>query len=377
MPRQHLERCLQGLPPPAQQSRWDQTVRRREPMQFRKQAPCGEFHQSGCRVKPKPAAGPPDAIAARDPSAVSRQGVQSGDALGAGRPAELFHHRWFKGQQRQYVIHIGPHGSRAARPPCPHGRTDIVDDRNGARARPHAFRYAMGEVRTVYDDQGIGLCGYDRVGCFTNASQDFWQARRDCAKTNDREITQREKARHACGRHVSTADAGKLCASVGPLPDRRDECSTQPITGFFPGDQKNVGTHGSVPDGTPTTKIAFRSASSTSRTGSATMVLPASTAMPASPLERRLRPSAGRSRQIKSAVLRGLRSLHQGARAGPRTQTAVGPHLRDAREHGIGSFDRLHRKNVAARNHYRLSYVEFSRRAQILKSQRNVSAVEL
>ena len=115
MPRQHLERCLQGLPPPAQQSRWDQTVRRREPMQFRKQAPCGEFHQSGCRVKPKPAAGPPDAIAARDPSAVSRQGVQSGDAhIGAGRPAELFHHRWFKGQQRQYVIHIGPHGSRAA-----------------------------------------------------------------------------------------------------------------------------------------------------------------------------------------------------------------------------------------------------------------------
>src|SRR5262245_878844 len=203
--------------------------------------------------------------------------------VGARRPAKLLHDLWFKWQQRQHLIHISAHGSRAPRTPCPDGRTDIVDDWNIACVRPHAFGHAMGKLGTVDDDQSIGLRRNHSVGRFTNALQDFWQARRNCRKADDRKIPERKKARHARSGQVSTADSGKLNAPIGALPDRVHERGTQSITGFFPGDQKNMRTHGSVPDGTPTAKIALRSASSMSRAGSATMVLPASTAMPASP----------------------------------------------------------------------------------------------
>ena len=60
----------------------------------------------------------------------SRRSAQGMPHKGAGRPAELFHHRWLKRQQRQHVIDISPHASRAAGPPCPDRGTDIVDDRN-------------------------------------------------------------------------------------------------------------------------------------------------------------------------------------------------------------------------------------------------------
>src|SRR5262245_6751298 len=203
--------------------------------------------------------------------------------VGARRPAKLLHDLWFKRQQCQYLIHVSPHGSRAAGAPCPHGRTDIVDDWNIRCARPHALRHAMSKVRTVDDDQSVGPCRNDRVGGFANALQDFGQARRNCRKTDDCKIPEWEKAGHARGSQMSAADSGKPNAPIGALPHCLHEGSTQPITGFFADDQKNVRSHSTVSDGTPMTKIAFRSASWTSRAGSATIVLPASTAMPARP----------------------------------------------------------------------------------------------
>src|SRR5262249_15806435 len=97
--------------------------------------------------------------------------------------------------------------------------------------------------------------------------------------------------------HVSAADTGKMDGPLRALPDGRDERSTQPIAGFLAGNQKNVRirvrthrawtqgvrNHGAAPGGTPITKILARLADSMSRAGSATMVLPATTAMPASP----------------------------------------------------------------------------------------------
>src|SRR5262249_1102887 len=134
---------------------------------------------------------------------------------------------------------------------------------------------------------------------------------------DNRKIAEREQARHAFSRHVSAAHAGELNTPLRALPDGCDERGTQSVAGFLAGNQKNVRTHpvrthrglnhGAAPGSTPTTKMLARLADSIRRAGSATMVLPATTAMPASPA--RMTPSTvrgpieGRSKRRSCAGL--------------------------------------------------------------------------
>src|SRR5262249_57150213 len=125
-----------------------------------------------------------------------------------------------------------------------------------------------------------------------NGGQEGGKVFRNGGRADNRKIAEREQARHACRHHVSAAHAGKLRAPLRALPDGRDERGPEPVARFLAGNQKNVRTrvrthrarnHGSAPGGTPTIKILARSADSMRRAGSATMVLPATTATPASP----------------------------------------------------------------------------------------------
>src|SRR5262249_1159113 len=92
-----------------------------------------------------------------------------------------------------------------------------------------------------------------------------------------------KQTRYPFGRHVRAADARKMHLPVCALLDCRDQGCAEPVARFLACNQKNVRAHLSGPDDTPRTKISARSAALTNCSASATMVLPATTAMPARP----------------------------------------------------------------------------------------------
>ncbi len=60
--------------------------------------------------------------------------------ISAGRTAKSAIRLGFKRQQRQHVIHVRAHGPGPSRPPCPHGRRDVIDDRHGGTSRARTRR---------------------------------------------------------------------------------------------------------------------------------------------------------------------------------------------------------------------------------------------
>ena len=87
----------------------------------------------------------------------------------------------------------------------------------------------------------------------------------------------------ACRRHMGTADAGKLRTPLCALSERTDQCRAETIARFLARNEKDMRARHAIPGATPTTKIRALSAACTSRSGSATIAPPASTAIPASP----------------------------------------------------------------------------------------------
>src|SRR5262249_47987258 len=134
----------------------------------------------------------------------------------------------------------------------------------------------------------------------------------------------------------------------------------------------------SILEGTPMTKISARLADSISRSGSATIVLPATTAMPASPA--RTAPSTvcgpidGKSNRRSCAGFGAFTKAPVPNRARRRP---LPPHPRSRLEIGLGSFCRLDRQHMTARYHHRLSDIEVSCGAQVIETQRDVGAVLL
>ena len=212
---------------------------------------------------------------------------------GAGWPAQPAQGLRLERQQREHVVDVRAHGARAAGPPGPNRRADVIDDRDGGCARAHAPRHAMGEFRAVDDHQHIGPGGNHRVGRLANARKDFRQARRDGGKAHDGQFAERERAFHAFGRHMVAADAGKARAAAGRTAQRRDQSRAQAVAQFLARHQEDMRAvriagsrrlaHDAVPAASPTTNRPARSARATRSAGSAIMVSSAMTAMPASP----------------------------------------------------------------------------------------------
>ena len=152
---------------------------------------------------------------------------------------------------------------------------------SGARSRTRrATRWVNSGLSMMTRTSGFAAMTASAV---SRIRQDFWKPRRDRRKADDREVPERKQARNAFGSHVRAADTGKVRLPLCVTSDRRNQCRAQPVPRLFAGDQKYMRAHAIDPTGTPTTNIPARSASSTTLSASAIMVLSETTAMPASP----------------------------------------------------------------------------------------------
>ena len=102
------------------------------------------------------------------------QGMADIDAARAAEPRMRCR---LERQQRQHAIDIGAHRRRPARPPGPHRRADVVDDRQVRQRAAHAARDAMGEIGAVDDDERVGARRDDRRRGATDAVDERRQAR--------------------------------------------------------------------------------------------------------------------------------------------------------------------------------------------------------
>src|SRR5262249_50874209 len=126
----------------------------------------------------------------------------------------------------------------------------------------------------------------------THEAQDFRNPPRDRAESDDRKILDRIEACDPLRRHLAAPDPDKTHLASGALPERPHQCGAQPITRLPRRDEKGIddfggarwrGHRSAVWSRTPKTNSRSRSAVAPIRSGSATMVLPATTAIPASP----------------------------------------------------------------------------------------------
>src|SRR5665213_805663 len=155
---------------------------------------------------------------------------------------------------------------------------------SGARAHPP--RHAMGEFRTVEDDQNVRVCGDDGIGGFGDTAQNFRQAHRDGEDADDGEVAEWKQTWHALRRHLRAADAGKPNAAAGRTLERGDQRRAKPVAGFLACCYEYMQrrrVHGAEAGATPTTKMPARSAARTSFSGSAKILSPAATAIPSRP----------------------------------------------------------------------------------------------
>lgn len=95
----------------------------------------------------------------------------------ADRSAKTRMRSRFERQQGQHMIDVATHALGPTRPPRPHARTDIIDDRDMRRPPPDPLRYRVRELRTVDDDDNIRLPGKRRVDGLIHAPNDARQAR--------------------------------------------------------------------------------------------------------------------------------------------------------------------------------------------------------
>src|SRR5439155_27269397 len=216
-------------------------------------------------------------------------------------------------QQRQHVIDIFQHRARPPGPPRPHRGRHIIDDRNPGIFGANAFGDAVGEVRTVDDDENIRRRFRHRNGGFLDQPEDLRQVLDDGGKSDNREYLARKQRLQAFARHRATTDAFEPNPVAKALAQHFHQIGTEAIAGLFRRDQKYPPLHpgGGARRrhaGKPWMNKSALSAASIMACESAAIVWPAITAMPASPARAApsmvLAPTAGRSKR-KSCPLFG------------------------------------------------------------------------
>ncbi len=115
--------------------------------------------------------------------------------IAARWPTKFTHDLRLEWEQCEHVIHIFAHRARTTRPPGPDRWADVVNDRDIARPGADTSRHTMGKFWTVDDDQDIRFGRDNGIGRFADTAENFWQARWNCRKPDNREIAEREKAR--------------------------------------------------------------------------------------------------------------------------------------------------------------------------------------
>src|SRR5262249_47483239 len=194
---------------------------------------------------------------------------------------------------------------------------------------------------------------------------------RDRAEPNDRKILDRIEACDPFCRHLAAPDTDKTHLPGGTLPQRPHQRGAEPITRLFSGDEKDIegfggaggahwGGHRSAAwSRTPRTNSRSRSAVAPMRSGSATMVLPATTAMPAASPPPRASARRGRSGgQRAPPILPALCRLDQHAPSRGHGNASALTKFRDAREHAVGAFSGLNRQHAGIGHDHRLADVE-------------------
>src|SRR6185437_14458923 len=185
------------------------------------------------------------------------------------------------------MIDIAQHGAGPAWPPRPDGRRHIIDDRDRGIARAHMARHAMGEVRTIDDDQNIRLSRHHGIRGLPDQPQDLRQLHHDAGKADDRQFLDRKQRAQPLARHGAAADAFEFDGATEPLAQHLHQPRAKAVAGFFGGDQEypapDTARHARrAHAATPVTNNPALSAASIMVCGSATTVLPAIMAMPAS-----------------------------------------------------------------------------------------------
>ena len=196
------------------------------------------------------------------------------------------------------MVNVSPHRRRPPCPPRPDRWRHVIDDRDRAVEPVRVARDAKRKRRAVDNHQGMRVLRQDRPNCLHHVPDDARQPSWDGSKTDDGKIADGKQAVETRGGHLGAADAGKPHRRRGTLPQRLHQRGTEPISGFLGGDQENLqfarrqfsrrpgrcSGHRTVPSApTPITKILAPSAAAAIRSGSATMVDPATTAIPARP----------------------------------------------------------------------------------------------
>ena len=131
------------------------------------------------------------------------------------------------------MIDIGAHCARAAGSPCPHGRRDVVDDRDLGRGLAHAARNAMREIRTIDDYQSIQLSLGHCLGGPANAVEDTRQSLGDRDETHYRNVPEGKQARQPFRRHRCAAHATELHGTPKPRAHCAHEPGAELVSGFF------------------------------------------------------------------------------------------------------------------------------------------------
>src|SRR4051812_27584417 len=256
--------------------------------------------------------------------------------IAAWRPAELAVFLRLEWQQAEHMVDIAEHGPRPSRPPGPELWRDVIDDRDRRIARPHAAGDTVGEVGAVDDDErvrrgfGHGLRG------LADQPQDLRQLLHDRGEAHDRELLDRKQRLQPLARHGVAADAHELHAVAEPLAQHLHQGAAEPVAGFLRGDQEDLalGIATLHHAGRPMTKRYLASASAIIACGSATMVLPATTAMPASPAaatpSRVHGPIVGRSKRRSCPLFGTFTSTPRPVAPRCRPLRAAGPRPRAA-----------------------------------------------
>ena len=215
------------------------------------------------------------------------------------------------------------------------------------------------------------------------------------AEADHAEIVDRVEAGQSLGRHLAAADAGELHRPGGTLAQRPHQRCAEPVAGFLGRDQENVQPAGRRLNGAAaaggdaasvidrarcrrrrSTKIPARSAAAASRSGSATSVEPATTAMPP-------RPAAATASTVGGPIAgRSMRRSWPSFGAFTSTpvptgelDTAGAAELGDPQQGLVGVLRALHRQHLVVGHDHGLADVERADGVEQRQAPRDIGAV--
>src|SRR5271169_1324519 len=199
---------------------------------------------------------------------------------------------WLERQQRHDVVEKPGGFLGLPRPPRPHHRRHIADERHaGPAALQSLLDPAAKAARVDRDDRRRTKC-FDPCGRLSDSPQYARRPGQHLRKSHDGQFFQWEIARKPLGRHSLAADPGKAHPAIRLALERRHEPRPDRIAGRLPGHEENerahrrhqatgVGSHSAVP--MPMTNRPAASAFATIASRSITSAPPASIAMPLRP----------------------------------------------------------------------------------------------